>query len=82
MTWIRTIVLALLGRYGARLRFPVLLVMTAGLFAFDVVLPDGIPFVDELILGLLTALLASWKKDDDVLDAEAEAKSGGAGPRG
>ena len=26
------------------------------------VLPDPVPFIDELILGLMTAMLASWKR--------------------
>jgi hypothetical protein len=44
----------------ARLRFPVLFLISAGLFAIDLVVPDFIPFADEVLLGLATALLASW----------------------
>jgi hypothetical protein len=32
----------------------------AVLFAADVLLPDPVPFVDELLLGLGTLLFASW----------------------
>jgi hypothetical protein len=46
----------------ARLRFPALFVVSAGLFVLDLVVPDLIPFADEVMLGLATALLASWRK--------------------
>lgn len=45
----------------SRLRFPVLFVIAALLFLADLVFPDAIPFVDELLLGLGTALLGSWR---------------------
>lgn len=46
----------------ARLRFPALFVVSAGLFLLDLAIPDLIPFADEVMLGLATALLASWRK--------------------
>ena len=46
----------------APLRFPVLFVICAGLFLVDLAVPDMIPFADEVLLGLATALLASWRK--------------------
>jgi hypothetical protein len=49
-------------RYGTRLRYPRLLALTAALFAADLVLPDVIPFVDEILLGLATALLATRRR--------------------
>lgn len=48
--------------YLARLRFPVLFGITAVLFVVDFLIPDVIPFVDEILLGLGAALLGSWKK--------------------
>jgi hypothetical protein len=39
----------------------VLLAITGGLFILDVLVPDLIPFVDELLLGLATLVLARWK---------------------
>jgi hypothetical protein len=45
----------------ARLRFPVLFLIAAALFVLDLVVPDFIPFADEVLLGLATALLASWR---------------------
>ncbi|MBY0401452.1 hypothetical protein K2X89_14230, partial [Myxococcota bacterium] len=41
MGWLRRIALALLGRYGARLRFPHLFLLAGAAFALDLVLPDG-----------------------------------------
>lgn len=48
--------------YAARLKFKKLFLLTAGLFLFDVLVPDFIPLVDELLLGLLTLLFATVKK--------------------
>ena len=57
----RNIISALIFRIAPRLRFPHLFALTLGLFLIDLVIPDLIPFVDELILGLATLLLGSWK---------------------
>jgi hypothetical protein len=48
--------------YLAKLRFPTLFGITAVLFFLNLLTPDFIPFADEILLGLATALLASWKK--------------------
>lgn len=53
---------ALLMRYLGRLRFPYLVLITGTLFVVDLVVPDMIPLADELLLGLGTLLLASFKK--------------------
>ena len=50
------------GRYTSSLRFPVLLVITAVLFIVDLLVPDMIPFVDEVLLGLLVAVFARLRK--------------------
>lgn len=47
---------------AARLRFPWLFALTAGLFLLDVVVPDPLPFLDELLLGLVALLFGAWKK--------------------
>lgn len=47
--------------WARRLRYPALFKLTAGLFLVTLVLPDPIPFVDELLLGMGTLLLANWK---------------------
>jgi hypothetical protein len=44
------------------MRFPILFAIAALLFLVDLVVPDVIPLVDEILLGLATAILASWKK--------------------
>ena len=53
-------------------RFPTLFWITAALFALDLFVPDLIPMVDEILLGLGTLLLASWKRErapeDDVTE--------------
>ena len=49
--------------FASRLRFPNLFLVTAALFILDVVIPDVIPFADELLLGLGTLLLSTWRKD-------------------
>lgn len=59
---LRTPLVAFLVRYLGRLRFPYLLVVTATLFVVDLLVPDVIPLVDEVLLGLATLLLATWKK--------------------
>ena len=56
------LLLAQLLRWVARLSFPRLFLVTAALFVLDVLIPDFIPFADELLLGLGTLLLANWKK--------------------
>jgi hypothetical protein len=64
MGWLRRIAIALLGRYGERLRYPHLMLIAAICFVLDFVLPDGLPFLDELILGLVTVFLALWRKPE------------------
>ncbi len=44
-----------------RLRSSQLLMLLTGLFLLDLFIPDPIPFIDEIILGLLTLLVARWK---------------------
>ncbi|MCA1714353.1 MAG: hypothetical protein LC715_04275 [Gammaproteobacteria bacterium] len=53
--------LAPLLRWFGRLSFPRLFLLAAGLFVADLVVPDVIPLVDEILLGLGTLLLANWK---------------------
>ena len=53
----------LLGKYGASLRFPQLFTIMAGLFVFDLIVPDMIPLADEILLGLATLMIGSLKRD-------------------
>ena len=65
--------------FARRLRYPTLFKVTAVLFAVSVLWPfDPIPFIDEILLGLGTLLLANWKDRDatpprkgEVIDGEA-----------
>jgi hypothetical protein len=50
----------LLG-WARKRRFPTLLLITGGLFFFDLLIPDLIPFIDEILLGLATLILSRWK---------------------
>jgi len=49
-------------QYAARLRYPKLLALALGLFIADLIIPDFIPFADEILLGLISLLLAGLKK--------------------
>lgn len=49
-------------RYAAGLRFPRLLALAAGLFILDLIVPDMVPFVDEILLGLIALILAALKR--------------------
>jgi hypothetical protein len=44
-------------------RFPTLLKVTGGLFVADLIVPDFIPLVDEILLGLATLVLSRWKDE-------------------
>ena len=58
----RNPIVAFISRFAAKLRFPQLFLITAALFLLDLVIPDVIPFADELLLGLGTLLLGSLRK--------------------
>ena len=47
---------------GSRLRFPTLFALIGLLFLVDLLVPDFIPFVDEIILGLLTVVLGTLRE--------------------
>lgn len=64
---------ALVGKYSSRLRFPQLFGAVAVLFLLDLVIPDLIPFTDEILLGLLTLLLGSLQKPGvDTVESDVE----------
>jgi hypothetical protein len=50
-------------RFASRLKFPQLFAVVLILFLLDLLIPDLIPFADELLLGLATVLLGSWKQE-------------------
>ena len=52
----------LLQGFLTRLRFPQLFMLAAGLFLFDLIIPDLLPFVDEILLAIGTLILGSMQK--------------------
>ena len=51
--------------WARELRYPTLFKITAALFVVTLFLPDPVPFVDEILFGLGTLLLANWKRRKD-----------------
>ena len=49
-------------RFASRLRYPTLFKIVAALFLVDLVVPDVVPFYDEILLALATLLLGSFKQ--------------------
>ncbi len=49
--------------YANKLKFRNLFLIIISLFAIDLIIPDFIPLIDEIILGLLAIILANWKKE-------------------
>lgn len=46
-----------------RMRFPQLFLLFGALFLADLLIPDVIPFIDEIILGTLTMMTAMWQRE-------------------
>jgi len=55
--------IAMFLAFANQLKFRNLFFIVIGLFAIDLFVPDFIPLIDEIILGLLTVILANWKKE-------------------
>jgi len=51
---------AVVNRYLPRLRYPYLFLVLGSLFLIDLVVPDPIPLVDELLLAVLTFIAATF----------------------
>jgi hypothetical protein len=66
----------LLLRFFSGLRFPWLFAAFLVIFGIDLVVPDVFPFVDELLLGMMTLLLGAWRKrkDDGAARGDVEGK--------
>ena len=48
--------------YASRLRFPTLFKITLGLMLLSWLLPDPLPFLDEIATALAMLVLASWRQ--------------------
>lgn len=71
----RGIIQKLLG--GLNLRFPGLFALLATVFVVDLLVPDFIPFVDEIILAILTMIFGLWKARRTTVKATATTVAGG-----
>lgn len=57
-----------------------LVFVVAAIFAVDLVVPDAVPLIDEVILGVLTILLARWRANAQArARGETGANSGRSG---
>ena len=54
----------LIAGFLARLERPLLFKLAAGLFLLSLLVPDPIPFLDELLFGIITLLLTRQKAID------------------
>jgi hypothetical protein len=50
----------LVSRFLPRLRYPYLFLVLGALFLVDLVVPDPIPLIDELLLAVLTFIAATF----------------------
>ena len=60
-------VTGLVNRLLPRMRYPYLFLILGALFLVDLVFPDPIPLVDELLLAVLTFIAATFttRRDED-----------------
>ena len=67
----------LVARVTAGMRFPTLFLIVGGLFLLNLVVPDLIPFYDEILMAMLTVLIGSIRKRGRTLDpADTDPDSG------
>lgn len=59
----------MLGGFSTR----ALLIVVGSLFAIDLVVVDPLPFIDEIVLGAMTLLLARWSMRRGETDGESGA---------
>lgn len=62
-----------LMRWMERLSYPRLFAVAAVLFGINMLVIDPIPFVDEILFGVVTLLLAGLKKRHEPADPTAAA---------
>ena len=59
MAAIPSLILTAVTERFSRLRFPTLFLLLVGLFLFDLFIPDFVPLVDELLLGIATLIVGN-----------------------
>ena len=52
----------LITRLTAGMRFPTLFLIVGGLFLLNLIVPDPIPFYDEILMAMLAVLVASFRR--------------------
>lgn len=55
--------IAMFLTFANQLKYKNLFFIIISLFVIDLFVPDFIPLIDEIILGLLAIILANWKKE-------------------
>ncbi len=58
-----SVLIAAFMSFANKLRFRNLFILIVILFVINLLVPDFIPFVDEIILGLLAIILANLKEE-------------------
>lgn len=58
----KTTILGWVRRWASGLRFPWLLAVVAAVFLADLLVPDLVPFADEILLGLVTVALGAIRR--------------------
>ncbi len=61
----------LIMRMTAGMRFPTLFLIVGGLFLLNLIVPDLIPFYDEILMAMLTVLVASFRRRGQTLEQKA-----------
>ncbi len=58
-----SVLIATFLAFANKLKFKNLFLIVISLFVVDLFIPDFIPLIDEIILGLLAIILANWKDE-------------------
>ncbi|RFF26774.1 MULTISPECIES: DUF6116 family protein [unclassified Wenzhouxiangella] len=62
-------------RFLERRRFPTLFLILAGLFGANLFIPDPIPFIDEMIMLVVTVIVGAFRERRKSDSDESEASS-------
>lgn len=70
---------SIVARTLGRLRYPWLFAIAGTLLLLDLVVPDPVPFLDEILLTVITLLLGSRRRGDGGDDADRVGTGSGQG---